>query len=456
MLRAFWTLSKVIIFVLLLGFIAGQNGQLEIQWRDYTIEADLGLALLALTLVIIALLYSHSLFLRVTALPKNIRHILRNRAYRRSHEALTRSLVLMASGDAKHAAYQAYRAQKLLPDGMSSAPAAYIEAQMAGKMGQEERAKLAYKRLLDDKEGGFLGMKGLMQAEIDKGNYLPALQMAYQVRASYPKQPWVLKAIYDLEIRNHLWHKALQTGEKLAKKKGAHQAGLSQDQAAIYTVLGAASLKDGQYEDAEKSLKKALKANPFFLPALLNEADLYAATQKNKALEKLIRTSWAHHPHKELAAYWGRIAPINTPKKPDARLKWFEKLVALDPDAVEGQIAAARAALEDGLWAQARDYLSRAEELQPQREIYQLWSELEHLSTRDAEAAQLWMRKAATAPVGPTWVCILTGETSETWKPFLYEDGPFNTLQWAWPGTTKNKAHGALKAFTNDLLLLGE
>src|SRR6185295_17797099 len=117
----------------------------------------------------------------------------------------------------------------------------------------------------------------------------------------------------------------------------------------------------------------------------------------------------------------------------------FERLVALRPDDAESQLAAAEAAIEQGLWGSARAYLERADSIRPGPRLYRLRARLAQALDRPEEAS-LMLRKAAEAPPDKTWVCAETGRTYEHWSPVAQPHGSFNTIIWDYPQRDRSAA----------------
>ncbi len=432
MLKAFWALIQILLVCLFFLFLSEQKGSVHLEWRDYVLDINMGLFLVCFFGFLFIVLLIHKFAINIGDVPKTMRRYWTERSLKKSHISLTRSLVLLSAGDYKHAAYHAYRAQALLPEGFDGSAAGFIEAHSAQKAGQDKRARQNYQHLLENKESAFLGVQGLMQSEIEAGDFESSLRMAYRAKDMHPKQPWILKTVYDLEIKNGHWHKALLTLEKLKKAKGIDDEAYESDKKALFVVLSDEKTSiDPKGSDAY--LKKALSVDPGFIPAAKRLALNYIELNKNKSAQKIVLKAWDTMPHPELVKIWTMLAPENKPNKSSLRLKWFEKLVARNPDAVEGQLAIAQIALDDGLWGEARSYLTQAEKIDANADVYKMWARLEELSTRNEEAVSAWLRKASDSKPSKKWVCKLTFRQYQQWYAIAEPHGSFNTIQWCNP-----------------------
>ncbi|MGB1077500.1 MAG: heme biosynthesis protein HemY [Bdellovibrionales bacterium] len=456
MIQAIWTLIKLLLVAGVVIFLMEQEGTFRIEWQDYVISAHLGMVLVALTLFLVIILFFHKIILHLTSVPKYMRAYWQDRSLRKGHTAITKSLVALAAGDHKHAAYHAHRAQKLLPDEYDNGVATFLEAQAARYMGQHKRATTKFNTLLENRESAFLGIRGLMQTEIEAQNYKQALDMAYSADRMHPKQSWILKTIYDLELQTHQWSKVLATLKKLEKLKAIDKETALKDRKAIHVVLADQALGARDIDEAKHHLKKALTIDAGFVPACTRLVDIaIEAGQKRKA-KSLIERTWKLSPHPDLIKFWDILAPENTPKKPTARLSWYESLTTLNPNAASGYMALAQIAIDDGLWGEARAFLTKAENLDNHAGVYLAWAELERLSTQNDEAVHAWMKKSQTAKRPKCWVCQTTNHIYETWYAIAEPYGLFNTIEWAYPNKKEVKAKYqslSTKETTEDLLL---
>ncbi len=433
MTQAIWTLLKLLIITGIVIFLMEQEGMLRVEWADYVISVQLGMALVAILLALVCLLFIHKIVIHLLGIPKIFRSYWKERSLRESHTSLTSSLVALAAGDYKHAAYHAYRAQKLLPAHYDMGVATFIEAHAARLLGQNDRASLKFNKLLEKKESAFLGIRGLMQTEIEAKNYEIALEMAYQADRRHPKQVWIVKTIYDLEIKTYQWARVLATLKKLEKLKALDSETIRHDRKAILVMLADEALGKEDVVTAKTYLKTAFSLDAGFIPASTRLIHLAIERGQKRKAKSLIEQSWKISPHPELVKFWDLLAPENTPSKPASRLEWYERLIVLNPNAVEGQLAVAQVALDDGLWGKARTHLAKAEKLDNHAGIYLAWAELERLSTQNEDAIFAWLKKAQNAKQPKQWVCCNTGQIYETWYAIAQPHGLFNTIEWTYP-----------------------
>lgn len=438
MLRAIWFLIQITALALLAVWLVDRPGTVQIQWRDYTITAQLGYVLLAVAVTVLAGIIVYRLWHAIISLPRVWGRFREKRNIAKGHQALTHSLVALAAGDYAAATAQARKSRRLIPE-YEGLPL-LLEAQAARMGGDDDKAAESFHALLEDKETAFLGVRGLMQGAIGKGDYDRALQFAYKARDMHPKQGWILRAVYDLEIRTRRWDCAIETAKRAKKAGGLDEDKANSDMQAIWVHRADLDLQNGYRPDAIKKLKKAYKIDPGFPPLAQRLARLYLERGKRWAAIRTIEKAWRLQPHPDLVELWNRMAPSNKPSDPMIRLRWFERLLALKPDSADGQIAVAQAAMDDGLWGEARAYLVMAEKIRPSARLYRMWAELEDLATHDDDAARAWLEKAAQVPGDKVWICHETGRIYNEWSAIAEPHGSFNTIVWADPGEVRAPA----------------
>ncbi len=449
MSQALWTLVKLLAITGIVIVLMEQDGSVQVEWHNYIVSVQLGMALVAILVFLVTLLFLHKIMLELLTVPKVWRTYWQEKSLRKGNISLTQSLVALAAGDHKHAAYHAYRAQKLIPDHYDTGVATFLEAQAARFMGQHERATIKFNALLENRESAFLGIRGLMQTEIEAKNYEQALEMAYAADRMHPKQPWIVKTIYDLEIQTHKWDLVLNTLKKLEKLKALKPEIIQNDRKTILVMLADKYLGQKDIPTAKSYLKKALSIESGFVPVATRLIQLAIESDQTRKAKSLIERTWKQSPHPDLIQFWDLLAPENTPSKPTARLMWYERLIELNPHAVEGQLAVAQIALDDGLWGEARAHLSKAEKLDNHAGVYLAWAELERLSTQNEEAVQAWIKKAQDAKQPKKWVCQITGDIFETWYAIAEPHGIFNSIAWSYPNKRQIQEISALP-FSSD------
>lgn len=431
MFRALWFFLQLSVVVCAAIWISTQKGAVEIAWNDYTVSLHLGIFLLALTLFTIIAVAFFKLFSAVVGMPAGMARRRRERNRRKGFQALTRGFVAIAAGDSKKATAYAKEVRHLMRE--ETGLPLLLEAQAARLRGEESAAKESFEKLLGDKDAAFFGVRGLLKTSLDQGDRAQALTYARTALDQNPKQPWILKSVYDLELANRRWDDAAKTLDRLRRVRAIDFGQARSDEIALLMIQAERDHLSRNVGGWEKKVERAYKLDPSFVPVVVALGDHYLTKNKSGKVSPLVEKAWKSNPHPDLALLWDRIAPQPKSNDPLRRLRWFEKLVAVKPDSADGQIAAAKVAMDTGLYGEAKAYLTTAEILRPTAGLYRLRADAEEQSTHNSTAVREWLDKATEAQPDPVWYCTATGHIYERWSPVAEPHGSFNTIVWGQP-----------------------
>lgn len=402
-------------------WLAERPGQAVIHWLGWKISAPvpvLLLALLALLLVAAGLL---RLLRAVLAAPGRWLAARRARRTRDGYRALSDGLAAVAAGDRRGARRLARRADKLLAD---SSLTGLLTAQAATLSGDEGEAENRLEAMVDRPETAFLGLKGLMDLALGRHDHAAALDYARRAWALGGPAAGLAATLFDLQARAGQWAEADATLEE-ARKRGALSAG-------TLARFRALSLLERARTEADPAVARTLaadahRADPGFVAAAALAAALLHRADKPRKAASLLLTTWRIAPHPDLVEAWLSLAPAETPLQ---RVKRLDKLVKANPEAADGHIALAEAALGAKLWGLARSHLERALEQRPSTGLYVLLARLEREERGDERAATEWMARSATAPAEPAWGCGTCGKHTDRWTVTCPHCGAVDSLEW--------------------------
>ncbi len=436
MIKALWFLLKVTALIALVVWLADRPGSMRLDWvdlegNDIVVNVQIGLFLAGLFGFVLLSIFIYQTIKTFVDLPKSMARYNEVKAREKGYRALTIGLSAVAAGDTRTAVKEAARARKFLPQ--DTGLPLLLDAQAARLDGRESDAAKSFVALLEDKDASFLGVRGLLQAALDARDFDTALTLASKALKSYPKQVWILKIAYDLQLRAKLWEEARGTLKGLEKTGGVSKDKARSDRAAMLVAEGDDALARTYTIYAEETYKAATKAAPEFAPAVTRLAQMYIAGDERKKAVKLIEKSWKLHPHETYLPIWDALIEERKAEEPLERLKWFERLAKINASAPFGLIAAGQAAMDAGLWGEAREYLMRAQGEQPSAALYSALAELEERSTHDEAAIKTWLSRAINGAPQKVWVCRETGRMFNEWMASVPPDGRFNTLEWGDP-----------------------
>ncbi|OUT91131.1 MAG: hypothetical protein CBB87_06775 [Micavibrio sp. TMED27] len=425
MIKAFWFAIKVGLVVAIAIWIAERPGFVRIEWLDYVATIQMGFFLLLCVIAILISIFVYRVIAAIVNFPKTYQRYLEVRGYEKGVRALTLGMAAVAAGDEKIAVYQAHRATKLMPEdtGLTN----LLTAQAARLDGREDDAVRAFARLLENKEASFLGVRGLLQAAIDKGDYETAKNLVDRALGLYPKQGWILKTAFDVYVRAEDYTEARVLLKRAAKAGTVKSETLHSDLAALYLAEALQDFEAARNERGIKLIKQALKKSKDFIPASVALIQYYIDNNDISSASKLLKKYWRREAHDLYVPQW---LSIYKGASSEDKLKHMQSLLKINEKNAVACMETGKAALESSLWGEARKYFEKAESIEPTASLYRSYAQLEELSIHDEAAARTWLEKAINAPVERQWVCQETGRLYTQWKPIAQPHGAFNSMIW--------------------------
>ena len=430
MFNSIWYLIKIVVILGLGVFLATQPGRMQVTWNEYTITAHLGIVFLFLFLVLLGITLLTGMIHDLFRLPEKWRQSRIESRRSKGHQAIVRALSAASAGDYKNAYYLAYRAQQFLPE-REAGLSLLLQAHTAKNRGHEEDSENAFKLLLQNADTAILGVQGLIQKAMMQGDYPEALRLARESAETQPRNYYLLKPVYDLEIKNRLWNDALVTLDKLTSKKVMQADEAKRARSVIYIIVGDHAKSEGRYNEAAKAYKKAFQADPEFTPAAVRLANANLDMGQRTSALAVVKRNWTLTAHPDLLPLWRRLCPVDHKDARSTEYKWFEWVIEFHPDSQEAILALANIAIDHSMWGEARAALMRAEKIRPTKNLYLTWVRLEEATGKNSQTISQWLDRAAHAPQGPQWICARTHRVYEDWVPIVEPEGYFNSLHWS-------------------------
>ena len=431
MFRALWFFAQLAIVVSVAVWILSQKGKVDLVWNNYSLSLDLGLFLLFAAIFVFTALLVFKMIGGVVNIPATLARKRKDKNRTKGMQALTRGFVAIAAGDGKKAGSFAKEARQLLSSEV--ALPLLLEAHAARMNGDEGLAQKSFEALLSDKDAAFFGIRGLVQSSLQSGDVSKALTYAKTALEQNPKQPWILKSVYDLELQSRHWEDAYSTLSKLSRGKVLDSDAAKKDEVALLMLLAGEDKTAGNMSGWLNKVERILKLNPAFVPAVCDMAEYFASKGLMRKIAPMVERAWKTNPHPDLAAWWDKISPMPKSSDPFRRLRWFEKLVALNPQSADSHYACAKIAMELGLAGEAKSYLTAAEKIKPSADIYKLFANIEEKGANNPTIIRSWFEKAADAPPSNVWYCTQTGTIYARWSGIAEPHGAFNTIEWGNP-----------------------
>ncbi|WP_417789899.1 heme biosynthesis protein HemY [Terasakiella pusilla] len=427
----FGRIAKYIILLLLcvaVGVWFAENpGVVSVTWQGLIVDVPIALALIAFLIVIgmCAVLYRFWLFIRRS--PQVIGHYRTEKRTHQGYESLTKGLVAVAAGESGEAIKHARKAQSLLKDPSLTM---LLSAQAAQLEGDDKAAMRFFEEMSKTKGMEFLGLRGLFNQALARGDREEALSLAQQAYKIKPKAQWLAQNLFDLQVQQGNWAEAESTLESSIKHKFVENQSGKTQKAALMVERARAAEAEGELSGALNLLGLALKLDPMRVPAALMEAKLFAKTNKLRKAYSVIEDMWARLPHPDLYDLYQDLHGEADALK---RVKLAEKLAAQNRQHVESRIIIARAALDAQLWGEARDELEILIKEAPSARVFTLQAQLVETENNDMHGAREWLKKATEAAANPAWVCQSCGDVSSQWSAVCGKCADFDTKQWQTP-----------------------
>ncbi|MFQ5766237.1 MAG: heme biosynthesis protein HemY, partial [Rhodospirillales bacterium] len=352
---------RALVFFTVLGLVvwgavslADHPGTVALEWGGYRVDTSFALLLGAVAVIaaLAALVYRFWIFLRRA--PSEIRWAWRTKRRQRGYQALTRGMVAVAAGDAHEARRQVKRADVLLNEPPLTM---LVSAQAAQMNGDEQAARKFFAAMMERPETEFLGLRGLLNQAIKRGDNDEALTLARRAYRLQPKSEWVAANMFDLQTKAGQWLDARVTCDDLQRQKLIDAAQARRRKAVLSYQLSLEAKAIGADEDALDHLREANKLAPDFIPAVAGLVRRWTAMGKGSKAAKMIERTWATAPHPDLVQLYWRAAGADDGLE---RARATERLAKHNPGHLESLIALGRALLEARLWGEARKHLGEA------------------------------------------------------------------------------------------------
>lgn len=435
MLQLVWFLTKIGLLVAGALWLAARPGQVDIQWMEYEITIHFGFFLLLFFVLLLLTIGLTRFSLFFTGLPgrQKLKKTIKNNE--KGMEALTLSISSATAGDYGHSQYQAERAMKLLP-GSQPIPL-LLQANAMRKQGNHQKAEESLKEMLSHPEGAVLAARALIKNAVEQNNVVGALSYARTAEKDYKGKDkgWLLATLYELEAKAGNWQDAENSLNKAVKAKAVEKSKAEEAFIAIRTSLAIEHQLNDDTKNAVKLLKSVLKKDPAFVPAVRNLFQLYMKQGKKRAAANLIKKAWSKAPNPLFKDLWAEAGASFNKNSND--VSWLRKLTNHYPKHIESYLAHAENNIHTENYEYAKQNLELATEVDEQRRIYKLWITLTEKTGGSEASVRHRIEQMADAKTDPTWVCALTGQTYDQWNAIAEPHGSFNTIIWSSPEDIK-------------------
>jgi HemY protein len=433
-----WSLIKILLFVAAIagltfgaGYLMESAGgvQVTVGGTEFTLGPLQSVIAAVLLVLGVWLLLKVLAFLAATIRFINgdetaiSRYFDRNRE-RKGFAALSEGLMALASGEGQLALTKAGRAEKYLNKPELTD---LFTAQAAEMAGDRRKAEEVYKRLVQQDATRFVGVRGIMKQRLADGDTETALKLAEHAFALKPRHEETQDVLLRLQAQAADWTGARKTlNAKL--KYGLLPRDVHKRREAVLALSEAKGVFD---EDASiEARETAIEANrlsPDLIPAAVMAAQGYVAKDTPKNAVRVLKKAWEAQPHPDLAAAFAAIVPDETP---EARLKRFAQLTAIQPDHRETRLLLAELHISAEDFPGARRALGDLVTADPDARVLTTMAAIERGEGASDAIVKGWLTRALTAPRGPQWVCDNCHNVQTDWTPVCANCQSFDTLSW--------------------------
>ena len=373
------------------------TGAITLQVGTYTVQSPISVFVVALLLLAAAIYGIYRLIGAIFGLHHAVRGIGQRGTRRRGEQAVTQTLVALAAREGETAKQSVLRARQYLGD----SPHILLLTASAGTMaGDQALATEAFEKLAANRDGAFLGLRGLLNQAVAREDWVRANELARQAERAHPGTGW-LRADRTNVTGAADWQDTLL---------------LTRDAAPHAALAAAAAEAETDPAQAVKLAKDAFKRDPGLPAAALALARRLREAGREKAAQDTLRKAWARTPQPDIAAM--ALAPA-----PDklARLEAGKALVRDAAESTESHFLLARLSLDAGQFEPARSHAEAAERAGlHQRRLYALLAEIADAEGSDElhrARANAALRRAAEADPDPVWQCGTCGTIHGVWHP---------------------------------------
>ena len=436
-----WSLIKIIFFFCVVAALAwGANLLLQaeggLQFSGFGLELNPGP--LQSVILLILLVFVVWLFLKVMSLLIAVfkflngdetalsRYFDRNRE-RKGLDALSEGMLALASGEGAVAMAKAAKAEKYLK---KPALTNLLTAQAAEMAGDTRKAEETYRKLVENEQTRFVGVRGILKQKLAAGDTETALQLAQKAFALKPKHEDTGDILLRLQAEKEDWTGARKTlSAKL--RNGQLPRDVHKRRDAVLALSEAKDiLDDDKSIEAREVAIEANRLSPDLIPAAVMAANGYIAQGKPRYATRVLKKAWEARPHPDLAAAFAAIVPDETPT---ARIKRFAALTKVNPQHPETKMLLSELHIANEDFPEARRALGDLVETDPDPRSVMLMAVIERGEGATDTVVKGWLARAIYVPRGPQWICENCQHIHNEWKPICENCSSFDTLEWKRP-----------------------
>jgi HemY protein len=421
---------RIVLFLVLIAlaawgaaWVADQPGDVVLSWGTTKITTTLPVFALMIGIVIVLGMLALGVLSILWRTPGRIRRGHHERRIVRGRNAITHGLLAIGHGDVAAARRHADDARRLAGH---DPLALLLHAQSAQLDGDRDGAKAVFSSMAEREDTRLFGLRGLFIEAQRADDAVAAVMIAEEALKLAPSSSWASHAVLGFRCAQGDWDGALKILDHDHESGLLDKASYRRRRGVLLTAR-ALELEKVDRDRSRESVMEAVKLAPTLVPAAVLAAKFESEAHQVRRAMRLVEAAWLKHPHPDLADAYAHVRLGDSARQ---RLVRIETLAAKTPDAVEGKLAVARAAIDASEFAKAREALSTLI-ADPTQRVAMLMAEIERTEHGDSGKARTWTLRAVRARHDPAWTA--DGYVSDRWRPVSPVTGRLDAFQWQTP-----------------------
>ena len=392
MIHIFWALFKILLGVSALGWLLSNPGSVVLVWQGWRIDTYTSVLVIAVVVLSWGLYRLFRFLWFMKMMPERLRQQRTVRHYEMGMSSLTNGFIAISESNHKEAKRSLQRAERYLQNPTLTGLLAVQTAQLAGDEGQIKDNLLA---LLDNEKTSYLGLRGLLQQALKKGDWKLANSLADDALKLRPKSVWVVEKSLMIKARMGDFDNAMTVLEKAIGSHVLEKKDYQKRKANLLYHMAQQNIAKQDYDEALENLKQAQKLDSGNVDIVTMGVDILLSNQDIKTLEKWIETLWTIEPNQHLFRKY-RMARMLPEQKQQARLK---RLANQNRNHPMTQIMMADYLVEIKHYEQAKNWLTPIiDGGELTRKVCFLMADIEENHRQDLVASGRWRQMGERLP----------------------------------------------------------
>ncbi|RCL02438.1 MAG: HemY protein [Candidatus Tokpelaia sp. JSC161] len=423
MLRLFLYLLLIALMSRGLVWLEDSQGYLVLTVQNTRMSVSLLTAVLAFFLSIVFILLLWTLLKNIFLSPVIFSRIWKRKNRERAYEALSIGLVSAFAGDMAGAQRMIDRSRKNLDN---RDPLFLV---LDGKLRlfnfDHKGAVNIFESMLNNPHTRLFGLRSLFLDALQRDAVEEAYQYAQEALSLNPSLKWATFKSLDMLARSREWKQALLLLNKFCKTQS--KWGLKKENFLNHRVVlmigQARDMFENYPDEARRIALKAYKLQPSFVPAINIAASILFRLQERPRGSRLIEKMWKVTPHPDLGfTYIGPETACGD------KLERAHQLACINPENRESRMLVARAALEVGELAIARQNAESIADIDYTESTFYLLAQIERAQTGDPSRICQWLSRSVWAKADMAWVADSVALVE--WQPLSPITGRLAVCQW--------------------------